>query len=67
MSTILEIEDAIKHLSAGERETLEARLLARRFGLDALGEAERAELLESLRRQFLRSGFSLKVRWWKHR
>ncbi len=48
MSTAVEIESAIERLSALEREALEARLLARRFGLDALNEFERAELQESL-------------------
>jgi hypothetical protein len=48
MSTIAEIEDAIEGLPAAERETLEARLLARRFGLDAMSEGEHAELLASL-------------------
>lgn len=48
MSTVAEIENAIGLLPAAEREILEARLLARRFGLDALAETERAELLSSL-------------------
>ena len=48
MSTVAEIEEAIAHLSVAEREVLEARLLSRRFGLDALEAAERAELLASL-------------------
>jgi hypothetical protein len=48
MSSLAEIESAIAQLAAGERETLEARLLARRFGLDALAAEERAELLASL-------------------
>ena len=48
MSTIAEIENAIELLPAAEREALETRLLGRRFGLDALDENERAELLSSL-------------------
>ena len=48
MSTVAEIEQAIQHLPAMEREALESRLLAQRFGLDALDENERAELLASL-------------------
>jgi hypothetical protein len=48
MSTTAEIETAIERLPASEREALEARLLTRRFGLAALDEAERAELLASL-------------------
>jgi hypothetical protein len=48
MSTVAEIENAIQLLPAVEREALESRLLVRRFGLDALDENERAELLASL-------------------
>jgi hypothetical protein len=48
MSTVSEIEDAIERLPAPEREALESRLLSRRFGLDALTENERAELLASI-------------------
>ncbi len=48
MSTVAEIENAIEHLPASSREALESRLLARRFGLDALSENEREELLASL-------------------
>jgi hypothetical protein len=48
MSTVAEIENAIELLPAVEREALESRLLARRFGLDALDQDERAELLSSL-------------------
>lgn len=48
MSSVTEIETAIDALPAREREMLEARWLARRFGLGALGDAERAELLASL-------------------
>ena len=48
MSTVEAIEQAIDRLTAGERETLESRLLNRRFGLDALGDRERTKLLESL-------------------
>jgi hypothetical protein len=46
--SIEQIEQAIEQLSAAERDALESRLLARRFGLDALSEAERAELIVSL-------------------
>jgi len=48
MSTVAEIENAIEGLPAAEREALEARLLARRFGLDAMSKGEHAELLASL-------------------
>jgi hypothetical protein len=48
MSTIAEIENAIQLLPPVEREALESRLMARRFGLDALDENEREELLASL-------------------
>jgi hypothetical protein len=48
MSTVAEIESAIQLLSSTEREALESRLLARRFGLDVLGENERAALLASI-------------------
>ena len=48
MSTIAEIESAIATLPAPERDALESRLLARRFGLDRLNDDERAELLASL-------------------
>lgn len=48
MSTTAEIEQAIELLPVAERESLENRLLSRRFGLDALDAAERAELLASL-------------------
>jgi hypothetical protein len=46
--SIEQIEQAIERLPVVEREVLESRLLARRFGFDALSEAERAELIESL-------------------
>lgn len=46
--SIEQIEQAIEQLPAAERDDLESRLLARRFGLDALSEAERAELVASL-------------------
>ena len=46
--SIEQIEEAIQGLPAAERDALESRLLARRFGLDALSEAERADLLASL-------------------
>ncbi|MDQ3623898.1 MAG: hypothetical protein M3463_15655 [Verrucomicrobiota bacterium] len=48
MSTVAEIENAIELLPPLEREALESRVLVRRFGLDALSEDERAELLASL-------------------
>jgi hypothetical protein len=46
--SIEQIEQAIERLPTAERDALESRLLARRFGLDALSEAERAELMASL-------------------
>ena len=46
--SIEQIEQAIERLPASERDALESRLFARRFGLEALGEAERAELMASL-------------------
>ena len=46
--SIEQIEEAIQKLPATEREALESRLIARRCGLDALSENERAELLSSL-------------------
>ena len=48
MSTIQDIEQAIELLPSIEREVLESRLLVRRFGLNALDDAERAELISSL-------------------
>jgi hypothetical protein len=48
MSTAAEIEEAIERLPVAERESLENRLLSRRFGLDTLKDGERAELLASL-------------------
>jgi hypothetical protein len=48
MSTVAEIETAIEGLPKNEREALESRLLARRFGLEAASGDERAELLASL-------------------
>ena len=48
MNTVAEIETALGQLPAEEREALESRLLARRFGLDSQDEDERAELLASL-------------------
>lgn|GEM_PF-4252327 len=48
MSTIQEIEAALARLPAAEREAFESRLLARRFGLDALESEEYRELLASL-------------------
>ena len=48
MSTLIEIETAIDQLSEAERESLESRILARRFGLDSLSFSERSDLLQSL-------------------
>ena len=48
VSTVQEIEEAIKRLPDAQRDVLEARLLARRCGLSALDETEQAELLASL-------------------
>jgi hypothetical protein len=48
MSTVREIEQAIQLLPNNEREALESRLLARRFGLDALDDVDRTELLASV-------------------
>jgi len=48
MSTVTEIEEAILNLPAADRETLEARIFSRRFGLDALDNDERSELLATL-------------------
>lgn len=48
MSRIQEIEAAIESLPAAERESFESRLLARRYGVDALGGDELRELLASL-------------------
>jgi hypothetical protein len=48
MSTVIEIEEAIARLPAEDREALECRLIFRRFGADALDDAELAELLASL-------------------
>ena len=48
MSSVTEIETAIGALPEHEREVLEARWLARRFGLEALIDDERSKLLASL-------------------
>ena len=48
MSTVTEIEEAIERLPAADREALENRLITRRFGLDALDDQQRADLLASL-------------------
>ncbi len=48
MSTVTEIEEAIRSLSPQERELLEARLFSERFGLTALKEDELEQLLSSL-------------------
>ena len=46
--SVEQIEQAIERLPARERDALESRLLPKRCGLDALSEAERAELIASL-------------------
>lgn len=46
MSTLLEIEEAITHLPEDERERLEARIVARRFGQDDALEKALAEAIE---------------------
>lgn len=48
VSTVQEIEAALERLPPTEREAFESRLIARRFGLDALGSDEYRELLASL-------------------
>ncbi|HEY2711447.1 MAG TPA: hypothetical protein VGI60_02950 [Chthoniobacterales bacterium] len=48
MSTVQEIEAAIERLPAAEREEFESRVVARRCGLDAVGDGEYRELLASL-------------------
>ena len=48
MSTIQEIEAAIERLPAAERDAFEARLIARRCGIDAVDSGEYQELLASL-------------------
>ena len=48
MSTVQEIEAAIDGLPASEREALEARLIARRYGLDGLSSDEYRDLIASL-------------------
>ena len=48
MSTVTEIEAAIRNLPSNERELLESRLFSERFGLEKLDVAERDELLASL-------------------
>ena len=48
MSTVQEIEAALERLPAPEREAFEARIIARRCGLDSLGSDEYRELLASL-------------------
>jgi hypothetical protein len=48
VSTVQEIEQAIERLSDAQRDELESRLLARRFGLETLTETERTELMASL-------------------
>jgi hypothetical protein len=46
--SVEQIEQAIDRLPDSERDALESRLFARRFGLDALSAAEGTELLASL-------------------
>jgi len=48
VSTITEIEEAISRLALADRETLESRIFAHRFGLDALDNNLRSQLLASL-------------------
>lgn len=48
MSTVAEIEAAIRCLPVADREALETRLFSRRFGWDTMSPAELAELLASL-------------------
>jgi len=48
MSTLSEIEEAIRNLSTPERDLLEARLYSKRFGLDSMKVGERERLLASL-------------------
>ncbi len=48
MSTVQEIEAAIDRLPVAEREAFEARLIARRYVLDARASGEYRELLSSL-------------------
>jgi len=48
MSTVQEIEAAIERLPAAEREAFESRVVARRCGLNAVGDGEYRELLASL-------------------
>lgn len=48
MSTVAEIEKAIENLPTEEREALESRLLARRFGVDTTIKDEQSELFASL-------------------
>jgi hypothetical protein len=48
VSTIKDIEAAIERLPAADRDLFEARVIARRFGFDALESNEYRELLASL-------------------
>ena len=48
MSSVSEIEEAILNLPAAEREALESRVLARRYGLDMMSDDARTELLASI-------------------
>jgi hypothetical protein len=48
VSTVQEIEEAIERLPIQEREAFEARIIARRCGLDAVAGEELRELLASL-------------------
>jgi hypothetical protein len=46
--SIEQIEQAIERLSEPDRNALESRLLAKRYGLSALSDEEQKELLNSL-------------------
>lgn len=48
MSRVQEIERAIERLPETERNVLESRLVARRYGLSSLTDEEQTELLRSL-------------------
>jgi hypothetical protein len=48
VSTVQEIEAAIGHLPANERDAFESRLLARRCGLDVIPGEEWNQVLASL-------------------
>jgi hypothetical protein len=48
MSSISEIEEAIRNLPDADRETLESRIIARHCGLDAMSGEDSEALLASL-------------------